>query len=101
MPVQTLTAATPLSINKVYDKVWVEEIVISALDPNADATARVRLRLFTDADGVRELAPEPILLAVDSLLSNAATDPELDAVVTGLMGYVAKVAASKGIVAAE
>jgi hypothetical protein len=101
MPVPTLAAANPLTINKTYDRVWVEEIVISALDPNADATARVRLRLFTDVDGVRELAPEPILVQVDGLLGKAAEDADLDAVVTGLMGYVAKVAAEQGVVAAE
>lgn len=101
MPVPTLTAATPLTVNKVYDRVWVEEIVISALDPNADADARVRLRLFTDAGGQRELAPEAVILSVEGLLSQAGADPELDAAVTALMGYVRKLAIERGIVAGE
>lgn len=100
MPVPTLLAASPLTVSKTYDKVWVEEIVISAPDPNADAVARVRLRLFADAGGQRELSPEPILLSVNGLLAQAAGDADLDAVVTALMAYVAKLAASRGIVAA-
>lgn len=106
MPVPTLSAAAPVTINKTFDKVWVQEVIVSANDPNADASARVCLRLFansTDEDGnvTRELAPEPIWMEVNDLLASAADDEELDAVVSGLMAYIARVAVERGIVAAE
>lgn len=99
MPVPTLSAAQPVVVNKVYDRVWVEEIVISASDPNADASARVRLRLFAEVDGSRELAPDAVILGIDNVLEASATDPDLDAAVTAIMGYVAKLAVDRGVVA--
>lgn len=99
MPVPSLYAAQPLTINKTYDKVWVEEIVISAPDPNADASARVRLRLFRDNNGERELAPEVIRMSVEGIMASASADQELDSAVTALMGYIGRKAAQEGIVA--
>lgn len=101
MPIETLPAASPVTVPaKVFDKVWVEEIIISAPDANADASAIVRLRLFAEEDGVKTLLPSIYTVRVESLLATAPTDPELDAAVTALMTYVAKVAIQEGIVAA-
>ena len=101
MPVETLPAASPVTVPaKTYDKVWVEEVVISAPDPNGDASARVRMRLFTEVDGVKELLDKVHFVQADGPLANASNDPDLDAAVTHLMAYVGKVAVQEGIVAA-
>jgi len=100
MPIPTLLAASPTSINATYDKIWVEEIVISAPTLGGDATARVRLRKFRSTDDGGEFAPDAgEWLQVDSLLAGAESDPDLAAVVTSLMAYVAKVGVEQGVIA--
>jgi hypothetical protein len=101
MPIPTLLAASPTSINATYDKIWVEEIVISAPTLGGDATARVRLRKFrTLGNGTGEFAPDAgEWLTVDSLLAGAESDPDLAAVVTSLMSYVAKKGIESGVIA--
>jgi len=100
MPIPTLLAASPTSINATYDKIWVEEIVISAPTLGGDATARVRLRKFRSTDDGGEFAPDAgEWLQVDSLLAGAASDPDLAAVVGSLMAYVAKIGIQQGVIA--
>jgi hypothetical protein len=97
MAVPTFFAATPTA-TAVYDKIFVEEVVVSA-DLNGDATARVRLRKFrTLEDGSGEFAPDAgEWLQVDSLLAGAESDPDLAAVVGRLMAYIAKVGVMQGV----
>lgn len=98
-----LPAADPLTVPaKIYDRIWVEEIVIDAPDPNGAVNARVRLRRYTLlADGTAELEPEPgRWVQVNDVLTGAQADAELAAVVTALMTYVAKVGVESGIVGA-
>lgn len=98
--VQTLFAAEPLTLAATFDKIWVCEIVISADDPRQDATARVKLRRFRTVDGSVEFSPEPPMwLEVENLLAASATDEQLSAVVSGLMGYVARVGVEQGVIA--
>lgn len=100
MPVETLTAAAPITVPaKTFDKIWVEEIVVHAPDPNGDARATARLRHFCEVDGVREFAPAVSFVAADSVLSGAATDPDLDAALTSLMRYIAKLGIENGVIA--
>jgi hypothetical protein len=100
MAVPTLLAASPTSINAVYDKIWVEEIVISAPALGGDATARVRLRKFRSTADGGEFAPDAgEWLTVDSLLAGAESDPDLAAVVTSLMAYIAKKGIESGVIA--
>ena len=101
MPVQVLDAAEPLTVPaKVYDKVWIKEVIIHAPDPNGDATARVCLQRFTVNDGVAELEPEsPRWLEVPGILAGAEADEELGAAVTALMAYVEKVGREQGVIA--
>jgi hypothetical protein len=100
MPIPTLLAASPTSINATYDKIWVEEIVISAPTLGGDATARVRLRKFRSTDDGGEFAPDAgEWLTVDSLLAGAESDPDLAAVVGSLMAYIAKVGIMQGVIA--
>jgi len=99
MPIETLNAATPVTVpSKTYDKVWVEELVIRGYDPNGDVTADARLRYFGEFDGVREFAPEVVRISAGNLLTNPENDPDLDAAVTALMAYVAKLAAAQGVI---
>ena len=101
MTIDTLLSADPLLIPaKSYDAVWVEEIVISAPDPLAAVTARVRLRRFCRDDGALE--PEQgKWLEVEDVLTGAEADPELGAVVSSLMAYVAKIGRENGVIAGE
>lgn len=100
--VPTLFAAQPLTLSATYDKLWLSELVISAERPADDAIATVKLRRFRTVDGSVEFSPEPpIWLEVDGLLAEAASDPQLAAVVTGLMQYIAKIGATQGVIASE
>ncbi len=96
-----LGAADPLVIPaKVFDKIWVEEVVISAPDPNGEVSGRVKLRRFATLDGVAELSPdEGQWLEVQDVLSGSQADPELAAVVSALMTYVAKIGVEGGVIA--
>jgi len=103
MSIPVLTSAHPVTIpSKVYDKVWIEEVVISAPDPNADALARVRYRRFAVVDGVAELEPAPSQwLEVQDVLATATSDPDLDAVVSRLMTYIERIGREQGVVAPD
>lgn len=100
MAIPSLQAALPARVPaKVYDKIWVEEVIISAPDPNGDAAARVRLRKFALVDGKAELEPTPgDWLHVSDLLANSESDADLAQVVTSLMAYIAKVGIAQGVI---
>lgn len=101
MSIETLYAQNPTVINAVYDKIWVEEIVISAHDLGGDAQARVRLRKFRTTDGGAEWSPEQAeTITVDSIISGSDSDPDLAAAVGALMNYVAKKGIEQGLIAA-
>lgn len=101
MPIPVLSAADPITVPaRVYDRIWIEEIVISAPDPNGDASARVRLRRYAMVGDTAELEQEPgRWVEVRDVLSGAAADPDLAAVVSSLMTYVAKIGTEAGVVA--
>jgi hypothetical protein len=102
MDTPIFSAADPLVIPaKVYDRVWVEEVIIYAPDPNGDASARVKLRRFTVVDGVAELEPDAgTWLSVPNVLATAANDPDLAQAVSSLMAYIAKTGRAQGVIAA-
>lgn len=100
MAIDTLFAAAPTTINATFDKMWVEEIVISAPDLGGDATARVKLRKFRSTDDGAEFSPESSQwITVEGILSGAEADPDLGAVVSSLMSYVAKKGREQGVIA--
>lgn len=100
MAVQTLFAASPTVINAVYDKVWVEEIVIAAPDLGGDAVARVRLRKFRTTDDGAEFSPEPSeTLEVSEILAGADADLDLQIAVGAIMKYVGKLGRERGVIA--
>ena len=97
MSLPLLMAQTPLTVPATtYDRIWVELIEISAPSPSADANAYVRLRRFGVRDGAVVTDPESFRLEVPNIL--ASNDPDLAAVVTGIMNYIAKVGAAEGII---
>lgn len=100
MSIPVLVASQPTEVPaKVFDKWWVQTILIQAPNPNGDAAANVVLQKFrTDENGAAELSQETVNLAVPGLLSAAATDPELALVVGGLLNYVMKVGQQQGVV---
>lgn len=100
MAIETLFAQNPTVINATFDKVWVEEIVISAPDLGGDATARVKLRKFRSTDDGAEFSPDPgEWIAVEGILSGAEADPDLGAAVASLMAFIAKAGREQGLIA--
>jgi hypothetical protein len=100
MSLPLLMAQTPLTVPATtYDRIWVELIEISAPSPSADANAYVRLRRFGIRDGEVVTDPESLRLEVPNIL--ASSDPDLAAVVTGIMNYIAKIGAADGIIQAQ
>ena len=86
---------------KIYDKLWVEEIIISAGTLGGEATARVRLKKFGVFDGVAEYMPgdEGIRLTIDNLLSKSEQDSDLANIVQSLLLYIGKAGAEQGVIA--
>jgi hypothetical protein len=86
---------------KTYDKLWVEEIVISAGTLGGEATARVRLKKFGVFDGVAEYMPgdNGTWLVIDNLLSKSAEDSDLANIVQSLLLYIGKAGAEQGVIA--
>ena len=100
MPTPDLFASDPLTIPAaVYDRMWVEEVVISAPSPSGDASARIRLHRFGVVDGVATLSPDSgEWLEVNDLLAGAEEDADLAAAVSALMSYIAKVGRASGVI---
>lgn len=100
MPIETLYAAAPTVINATFDKIWIEEIIISAMSLGGEATARVRLRKFRTTEDGAEFSPDPAeTLTVEEVLAGAEADADLAAAVGAMMNYVAKIGREKGVIA--
>ena len=86
---------------KTYDKLWVEEIIISAGTLGGDAVARVRLKKFGVFDGVAEYMPgdQGTWLVIDNLLSKSEQDSDLANIVQSLLLYIGKAGAEQGVIA--
>ena len=99
--IPVLYCAEPLTYAATYDKCWLREVVISAPQIGGEAEARVMLTRFrTTETGVEEAPAEPLRLHLRDLLAGADADPDLAAVVTALMNYVAKAGIAEGLIAA-
>ena len=94
------TKTTTVVPQKVFDRLWVQQINISAPTPTGDATARISFKKFAVTDGEVFLSDEPpINLDLNSLFLRAETDAELAGIMSSLMAYVHKVADAQGIAA--
>jgi hypothetical protein len=99
--IPTLFSSEPLDVPaKLFDKLWVREIVISSPTVGGEAEARVTLvRFRTTETGVEEAPAEPIRLHVQDLLAGAETDADLAAAVGALMAYINKIGIEQNIIA--
>jgi uncharacterized protein YrzB (UPF0473 family) len=96
---------------KVYDKIWVKEIVIKAPDPNGEVQGEVKLTKYGmfDSEEVNESGvpikkaemwdeSKDIWLRVDNMLTTSTTDADLDTAMQALLGYVYKLGVVNGII---
>ena len=96
---------------KVYDKIWVKEIVIKAPDPNGEVQGEVKLTKYGmfDSGEVNESGvpikkaemweeSKDIWLRVDNMLTTADTDADLDTALQALLGYVYKLGVMNGVI---
>lgn len=84
---------------KVYDKIWIEEIVIRAPDPNGDVYGEVKLSKYGIFEGVAELSPEGgQWVRVENMLSKADSDNDLQVAISALLAYVGKVGVENNII---
>lgn len=101
IPVLYCSPETVVRPTGVYDRIWVREIVVSSPQIGGEAEARVMLARYRLTEtGVEEAPAEPLRLHLTDLLAGADADPDLAAVVTALMRYVAKAGIEQGLIAA-
>jgi len=95
-----LNAVEPTVIPaKTYDRVWIEEIVIRAPDPNGDAMGEVKLHKYGVFDGVAQLEPNGgQWIRVDNMLEKAGSDTDLQTAMAALISYVAKLGAENNLI---
>lgn len=84
---------------KIYDRIWVEEIIIRAPDPNADIVGEVKLHKYGIFDGVAELEPgNGQWIRVENMLTKANEDSDLQTAMTALLAYVGKIGVQNNII---
>ena len=100
MSLPILSAASPTTIpEKVYDRVWVEEIVIKGPDPNGEVIGEVKLHKYGMFDGLAELEPDGgQWIRIDNMLEESATDADLAAAMGSLIAYVNKLGQQNDII---
>lgn len=96
-----LNAADPTLVPaKMYDRIWVEEIIIRAPDPNGDVNGEVKLHKYGMFDGVAELEPNGgQWIRVEGMLSQANEDTDLQTAINALLSYVNKLGIENNIIA--
>jgi hypothetical protein len=100
MSLPILSAASPTTIPaKVYDRVWVEEIVIKGPDPNGEVSGEVKLHKYGMFDGEAELDPNGgEWIRIDNMLAESAVDADLASAMGSLISYVMKLGKQKNII---
>jgi hypothetical protein len=82
-----LTAADPTIIPaKTYDRIWIEEIVIRAPDPNGDIHGEVKLHKW---------------IRIDNMLNLADSDSDLQNTILSLISYVTKIGQNESIISSD
>ena len=85
---------------RVYDRWWVESLMINAGDPNGPVSATVRLRKYRRIDdGGRELSPadEPVTLDLPDLFAAAARDQHLASAIDAVLSAVHQLGRARGV----
>lgn len=95
-----LNAANPEVIPaKTYDRIWIEEIVIRAPDPNGDILGEVKLRKYGMFDSVAEFEPgNGQWIRVNNILEQSNSNETLQTAMSTLIAYVTQIAVENGIV---
>lgn len=104
-----LPAANPTVIPaKTYDRVWIEEVIIKAPDPNGEIVGEVKMHKYgmfprKDQDGndisVAELDPKGgKWIRIENMLEEAESDSDLQIAFGALVGYVAKIGAENNVI---
>jgi len=97
---------------KVYDRIWIKEIIIQGPDPNGDVNGEVKMTKYgmfptgeQDEEGNDILTAEmwdesnDIWVRIPDMLEASTTDPELDMAMQALLGYAYKLGVMNGIIA--
>jgi len=95
-----LNASNPTEIPaKVYDRVWIEQIIIRAGDPNGDFGGEVKLHKYGMFNGKAELAPgNGRWIIVENILAKSEEDADLQVAMNALIAYVAKLGVENDVV---
>jgi hypothetical protein len=102
MSLPVLTPVEPSVIPaKTYDKLWVQDVMISAPHPSGDATCSVRMVKFGVFDGIPEIEPgsQGVWMNIEGILTKSLEDSDLAHIIESLLLYIQKVGVDKGIVA--
>lgn len=96
---------------KVYDRIWVKEIVIKAPDPNGEVSGEVKLTKYgmiptgeQDENGNNTFIAEmwdssnDIWLTVDNMLETSEMDEDMGMALQALLAYVYKLGVVNGVV---
>jgi hypothetical protein len=104
MPLPIISATTPIVVpavqEKVFDRYWMKDLRMIGADPNQPVVAIVTLQkacLLSD-NWTMELLDgkeNEVIIKIDDLLGQAQTDPDLAAVVVGVLSYTANLAANQ------
>lgn len=95
-----LSAVNPEVIPaKTYDRIWIEEVVIRAPDPNGDILGEVKLRKYGMFDGVAEFEPgNGQWIRVENMLTKSQTDATLQTAMTAIVGYVMQIGVENNVI---
>jgi hypothetical protein len=95
-----LNAKDPTVIpEKTYDRVWIEEVVIKAPDPNGEVIGEVKMHKYGMFNDVAELDPKGgKWLRIENMLETAAEDSDLQLAFGALLGYVAKLGVENDVI---
>ena len=95
-----LNAKDPKVIpEKIYDRVWIEEVVIKAPDPNGEVQGEVKMHKYGMFNDVAELEPNGgTWIRIENMLSESVTDADLAAAMGSLIAYVAKIGKNENII---
>ena len=84
---------------KTYDRVWIEEVVIKAPDPNGDISGEVKLHKYGMFNDVAEFSPEGgQWVRVENMLEKSESDVALQAAMSALIAYVTQLGVENNVI---
>jgi hypothetical protein len=80
----------------VYDRWWLQSLIVQAPTPTGEATATVILARYSSADG--SLSGETTTITLPDLFGRLGDDYTLASAMAGIVQVVQRIAAEKGLV---